>query len=133
MKYLLDTHVLLWLFGDRRKIGKRHLSMLADKKNDIYASAVSTWEIAIKVAIGKLKLPDEQDVGVYLPTSIRRAGLVPLPITAEHTYGVASLARHHTDPFDRLLVAQARATEMTIVTHDRAIAKYDVPTLLIQS
>ena len=131
MKYLLDTHVMLWLFGDRRRIARRQLSMLADPQNEVYVSAASTWEVAIKVAIGKLKLPDEQDAAVYLPVSIRRAGLAQLPITAEHTYAVASLARHHNDPFDRLLVAQARAAEMTIVTNDRMIAKYDVPTMMI--
>jgi PIN domain nuclease of toxin-antitoxin system len=123
---------MLWLFADPKKIGRKYLTTLADPSNDVYVSAVSTWEVAIKVAIGKLKLPGSREPSAYLPSSIRRAGLTPLPITPEHTYGVASLARHHGDPFDRLLVAQARETGFTIVTSDRIFAKYDVATLLLR-
>ncbi len=131
MKLLLDTQAMLWLFSEPTKIKPRRLSDLADPANDVFVSAVSTWEVAIKVAIGKLKLPDDQDPSIYLPISIRRAGLSTLSITPEHTYGVSSLVKHHGDPFDRLLISQARSAGLTIVTSDRMISRYDVPTILI--
>ncbi len=131
MKLLLDTQAMLWLFGQPSKIEPRRLADLSDPANDVFVSAVSTWEVAIKIAIGKLKLPDDQDPSVYLPASIRRAGLATLSITPEHTYGVASLVKHHADPFDRLLISQARSAGLTIVTSDSTICRYDVPTILV--
>lgn len=131
MKLLLDTQAMLWLFGEPTKIEPRRRTDLADQANDVFVSAVSTWEVSIKIAVGKLRLPDDQDPSVYLPASIRRAGLATLSITPEHTYGVSSLVKHHADPFDRLLISQARNDGLTIVTSDRMIARYDVPTILI--
>ncbi len=127
MKLLLDTHVLLWLLARPTKIKKAVRERLADPANDVFVSAVSTWEIAIKVGIGKLTLPG--DASEYVLGRIEQAGLLPLSITPEHTFGVASLPAHHLDPFDRLLIAQAQAERMTIVTSDRAFAKYDVDTI----
>jgi PIN domain nuclease of toxin-antitoxin system len=132
VKFLLDTQVMLWLFSEPRKIGRKHLPVLADPNNVLYVSAVSTWEASIKVALGKLKLPGDRAPSAYLPTAIRRAGFTPMPITAEHTYGVASLAMHHHDPFDRLLIAQARVENVTIVTSDRLFTKYDIATMLLR-
>ncbi len=102
-----------------------------DPNNEVFVSAVSTWEVSIKIALGKLRLPDEQDPAVYLPDSIKRADLATLAIIPEHTYGVSSLTRHHADPFDRLLIAQARFERMTLVTSDSNIARYDVATLML--
>jgi PIN domain nuclease of toxin-antitoxin system len=127
MKLLLDTHVLLRLFARPAKIKKNVRERLADPANDVFVSAVSTWEIAIKVSIGKLALPGE--CREYVLERIEQAGLLPLSITPRHTLGVAALPAHHLDPFDRLLIAQAQAEGMTIVTSDRAFAKYDVETL----
>lgn len=101
---------------------------LADPRNDVLVSAVSTWEIAIKSAIGKLQLPGEP--GSYLPDRMRRASLTALPITTEHTYGVFALPKHHQDPFDRLLIAQAQLEGLSVVTNDRIFEEYDVRTLL---
>jgi PIN domain nuclease of toxin-antitoxin system len=131
LKLLLDTQAMLWLFGQPAKFEPRRLAELSDPANDVFVSAVSTWEVAIKTAIGKLRLPDDQDPSVYLPASIRRAGFATLSITADHTYGVSSLVKHHADPFDRLLISQARSSGLTIVTSDRMISRYDVPTILI--
>jgi PIN domain nuclease of toxin-antitoxin system len=127
MKFLLDTNVLLWLFARPTKIKSAVRERLADPANDVFVSAVSTWEIAIKVEIGKLTLPG--DSSEYVLERIEQAGLVPLSITPKHALGVASLPAHHLDPFDRLLIAQAQAEHMTIVTSDRAFAKYDVDTM----
>jgi PIN domain nuclease of toxin-antitoxin system len=122
---------MLWLFGQSKKIKPRYRTQIVDPRNEVFVSAVSTWEVSIKVAIGKLSLPDGQDPGVYLPTSMRRARLTPLAISPEHTYGVSSLEKHHADPFDRLLISQAKIDGLTIVTSDRIISLYDVPTMLI--
>jgi PIN domain nuclease of toxin-antitoxin system len=102
---------------------------LSDPSNTVYASAVSTWEIAIKAGLGKLKLPGVPSL--YLPDRIQRAGLTALPIAPAHTYGVFSLPNHHRDPFDRLLIAQAQAESLTVVTNDELFAKYDVRRLAV--
>jgi PIN domain nuclease of toxin-antitoxin system len=122
---------MLWLFGQSKKMKPRYRAPIVDPRNDVFVSAVSTWEVSIKVALGKLGLPDGQDPSVYLPISMRRASFTPLAISPEHTYGVASLESHHADPFDRLLISQAKFAGLTIVTSDRIIAMYDVPTMLV--
>jgi PIN domain nuclease of toxin-antitoxin system len=131
VRFLLDTQAMLWLFGQPNRIDPVRRAQIVDPLNDVFVSAVSTWEVSMKVALGKLKLPDDQDPGSYLPTSIRRANFATLPITPEHTYGVSSLAKHHADPFDRLLIAQARVAGLTIVTSDHAFTQYDVALVLI--
>ncbi|MGH7727846.1 MAG: type II toxin-antitoxin system VapC family toxin [Vulcanimicrobiaceae bacterium] len=127
--YLLDTNVLLWLFLRSDRVKKSVRDKLADPANTVYVSAVSTWEVAIKAATGKLRLPGEP--ARYLPARIARAKLSTLAVTLEHTYGVFALPPHHSDPFDRLLVAQAQLEGLTIVTADRALARYDVRTLAV--
>lgn len=129
MKLLLDTNVLLWWFLRSDRLPDKVRATLARVENDVFASAVSTWEIAVKSAIGRLALPGEP--GQYLPDRFRRARIQELPITAPHTYGVFALPRHHADPFDRLLIAQAQLEGMTIVTADRTFKKYDVRTLMV--
>ena len=124
MSLLLDTQVLLWLFLRSTSIKKAVRGILADRENIVYASAVSTWEIANKSGLGKLELPGAP--AHYLPDRIHRAGLTILPIVPAHTYGVFSLPAHHRDPFDRLLIAQAQVESLTVVTNDRIFAKYDV-------
>jgi PIN domain nuclease of toxin-antitoxin system len=88
-----------------------------------FVSAASAWEVAIKQAIGRLTLPEPFAVG------IDASGFQRLPVGFEHAAEAASLPLHHTDPFDRMLVAQARLEGLTLVTHDRALAAYDVPVL----
>lgn len=124
MSLLIDTHVLLWWFLDSAKLRKKTRELLADVETPVFVSAASTWEIAIKSKLGRLILPGTP--AQYLPDRILRAGLSRLPITIEHTYGVASLPMHHADPFDRILIAQAQCEGFTIVTNDRAFTKYDV-------
>jgi PIN domain nuclease of toxin-antitoxin system len=124
VNYLLDTHAALWWFegSNRLKASLRH--SLTDRRNTVYMSAVSTWEISLKAALGKLTLPQEPKS--YLPPRIVRAGFTLLPVLAEHTYEVFSLPPHHLDPFDRLLIAQARVEDLSIVSADRVFARYDV-------
>lgn len=118
MRCLLDTHVVLWQLGGRRLSAPARESLLDAEV--LYASAVSFAEIGIKVALGKLAAPRD------LVDHVLAAGLHLLPLTAEHGMQVAGLPLHHRDPFDRLLVAQAQLEDLTVITADPAIARYDV-------
>jgi PIN domain nuclease of toxin-antitoxin system len=124
VNYLLDTNAVLWWFEGSNRFKKSLRDSLTDRRNAVFISAVTTWEISIKAAIGKLTLPEEPKS--YLAPRIVRAGFTLLPVLAEHTYEVFSLPLHHLDPFDRLLIAQARMSDLSIVTADRAFAQYAV-------
>jgi PIN domain nuclease of toxin-antitoxin system len=124
MKYLLDTVVWLWSVGSSEKIGRTGLDILGRGEEEIYFSAASSWEIAIKTRLGKFELPDEPNR--YVPTRLAEQGIRPLSITQSHSLKVYHLPPHHNDPFDRLIIAQAIAEEMAILTSDRAFAKYPV-------
>ena len=126
MKLLLDTHVFLWMAGEPERLG----GALADVEapaNDLLLSAVSTWELAIKVSIGRLALPEA--VGSYVTSRMRALALDGLAVEHLHAAAVQDLPLHHRDPFDRLLVAQARAIGASLVTADEAMRPYDVPIL----
>lgn len=124
MRLLLDTHVVLWWRQDSRRLGRAARDAIASAAI-VYVSAASAWEVAIKAAIGRLELGDPFE------THVQEAGFEPLPITFAHAAEVARLPPHHADPFDRMLVAQARLDGLTVVTHDRSFLAYDVPTILI--
>lgn len=124
MKYLLDTSVWLWSVGPIERINRRAREILADGKQEIYFSAASAWEVSIKMALGKLYLPETPET--YVPKRLAAQAIQPLPILHHHALRVYSLPLHHEDPFDRLLIAQAQAENMAILTADRAIRKYDV-------
>jgi PIN domain nuclease of toxin-antitoxin system len=128
MQLLLDTHVFLWLLAEPERLGK-HLGSLEDPVNELLLSAASSWEIAIKVQIGRLDLPD--DPRRYVPDRMQAIGAVPLPVEHNHALAVSELPPLHRDPFDRLLVAQARHLRLRIVTADAQIARYQVETLLV--
>lgn len=124
MKYLLDTMVWLWSVGPTDNIGAAGLAILGNGGEELYLSAASSWEIAIKAKIGKFQLP--QAPGPYVRTRIAAQGIRPLSVTLNHSLGVYDLALHHSDPFDRLIIAQAILEEMTILTADRLFRKYPV-------
>ncbi|HEY7915674.1 MAG TPA: type II toxin-antitoxin system VapC family toxin [Acidimicrobiales bacterium] len=128
MRLLLDTHVFLWLLAEPERLGK-HLGPLEDPANELLLSAASSWEIAIKVQLGRLDLPD--DPRRYVPDRLQAIGVEPLPVEHNHALAVSQLPRLHRDPFDRLLVAQARHLRLRIVTADALIARYQVETLLV--
>lgn len=128
MRLLLDTQVFLWLNAEPERLGDV-LTELKDPRNRLVVSAASSWEIAIKHARGRLPLPEL--VERYVPDLIRRIGADALPIEHAHTLSVASLPPLHRDPFDRLLVAQARSIGATLVTADERIAKYSIETLMV--
>ena len=127
MTYLLDTHIWLWLLADDPRLSIDVTADLRSGETTVLLSAVSSWEIAIKWAVGKMPLPEEP--GTYVPSRMERSGVLGLAIEHAHTLQVAELPRHHGDPFDRLLIAQAQVEGLTIVTADAVFDRYDVPVL----
>jgi PIN domain nuclease of toxin-antitoxin system len=117
MRVLLDTHLLLWALGAPLKLNAETRKIV--DTSEVYVSAATIWEISIKVALGKLKA-DVDEILAAIPT----AGLGLLSITGPHAARVARLPRHHKDPFDRLLVAQALTEPMILLTNDTALAPY---------
>ena len=118
---LLDTNVAIWLLaGDRSALTDAALTELEDESNTLVLSAVSVWEIAIKRSIGKLEAEDRW------MEELRSFDLEPLPITAQHAGRIEALPRHHRDPFDRLLVAQALCERCPILSPDEALSRYGV-------
>jgi PIN domain nuclease of toxin-antitoxin system len=124
VKYLLDTMVWLWSVGPTELIGRTGLEILSSGSEEIYLSAASSWEIAIKAKLGKFQLPEAP--GPYVRTRLAKQGIRPLSVTQDHTLRVYDLPLHHNDPFDRLIIAQAMAENMAILTSDRAFKKYNV-------
>lgn len=119
---LVDTHALLWWLTDDAGLSDAAREALADPANDVLVSTASVWEIAIKRALGKLSAPDD------LPDHIEAQGFGWLPVGPEHAWRMRDLPRHHRDPFDRLLVAQALAERMPIVSADARLRAYGVET-----
>jgi|SRR5438128_1761605 len=124
MKYLLDTGVLLNGLISRPQLSQRALSLLEDDSSDLYLSSASSWEIAIKAATGKLSLPDRPTN--VLTKAIQFLSLQALEITHLHALAAGELPPHHRDPFDRMLIAQARAEDMTLLTTDPVFRNYEV-------
>lgn len=123
MTLLLDTHVLLWWLSDDARLTPSMRSAVADLRNAVVVSAVSAWEMAIKAALGKLTMPAD------LTDELARQGFGQLAVTVDDGLAAGALPRHHDDPFDRMLIAQAAGREWTLVTADRRFAHYDVRTL----
>ena len=127
MRILLDTQVWLWLQSTPGRLGTRARALVVDPENELLLSAASSWEIAIKHALGKLQLPAPPRE--YVPSRMQASGTGALPITHTHALQVGSLPSHHRDPFDRLLVAQAQVESLPILTADPQIGRYEVEVL----
>jgi PIN domain nuclease of toxin-antitoxin system len=127
VKALLDTHTFIWWTSNDPALTIVAKNAIEDGSNEIFLSAVSTWEMAIKISLGKLTL-----AGPLQPLVLSHTAqylLKPLSITYDHTYIVETLPLHHKDPFDRLLIAQAMVENLVILTCDSEFAKYGVPIL----
>jgi len=123
LRLLLDTHVVLaWLLG-QGQLGERAEQQLDDPSNRLIVSAVVVWEVAIKRALGKIEVP------MSFVADVIDSDAQKLPISLEHAAGVEQLPHHHRDPFDRLLISQARLEGATLVSADEALRAYDVPLL----
>ena len=113
MRYLLDTHVVVWWLIDPKQITSKARHIISDKKQTVFLSSVSFWEMAIKQSIGRLQMP------ANILSTLISEGFNLLPLTAEESLTVAYLPSHHNDPFDRLIVAQAYLESMVPGTQDR--------------
>jgi PIN domain nuclease of toxin-antitoxin system len=118
VRVLVDTHFLVW-WAAGRKIPKQAASLIQDPANEIYASAASVWEIAIKVGLGRLDVDPAE-----LARALDDGGFTALPVTIQHAIAVAALPVFHRDPFDRLLVAQSRVEHLSLLTQDKVLAEY---------
>ena len=127
MRLLLDTHAWVWIGSNPERFSDRTRSILEAAETDLLLSAASAWEIAVKHARGKLKLPVPPRE--YVETRLQHTRTLPLSVTHVHALRSAELPRHHRDPFDRLLVAQAQIEGLRIVTADPQIRRYDVEIL----
>jgi PIN domain nuclease of toxin-antitoxin system len=124
VRILLDTHFLLWWLADDPALGDRGREAISTPENLIFFSAASVWEIRIKQGIGKLDVPEDfADV-------LAGQAFEPLAVTVGHAHALQELPPLHRDPFDRVLIAQARLERLTILTRDHIIGQYGVPTLL---
>jgi PIN domain nuclease of toxin-antitoxin system len=121
-RLLLDTHVFLWWRSEPSRLASTVRGRIATA-DLVFVSAVSAWEAGIKVALGRLELPDTVEAGVFA------SGFEKLLIMFSHAERAAGLPPHHRDPFDRMLVAQAQAEGLTLVTHDRVLESYEVEIL----
>ncbi|ONI70438.1 twitching motility protein PilT [Actinosynnema sp. ALI-1.44] len=123
MRLLLDTHVLLWWLSGSGDLAESAENAIAEAENDSVVSVATMWEISIKQSTGKLKVDGD------LRQHMRDQYFQELPVVGDHAVAVRDLPLHHKDPFDRLLIAQARCEGLTLVTADKAISAYDVPIL----
>lgn len=124
MNLLLDTSVLLWVLANSPRLREQARDAIQDPDNQVFVSAATAWEIAIKVALGKLSAP--RDVAEWLPRRLAYHRFLQLPIAFRHATAVEHLPFHHRDPFDRLLIAQASVERLAVVTADRWFDAYHI-------
>lgn len=127
MRLLLDTCTFLWLANNSPEISSDATKLFRDADNEVFLSAVSTWEIAVKNALGRLPLPESPER--YVPKLRHALGIQPLPLNEEASLYVGRLPALHRDPFDRMLVCQAIVHGLAILTPDRALQAYPVRTI----
>jgi PIN domain nuclease of toxin-antitoxin system len=124
LRILLDTHCWLWMLQEPDRLAEESRELLRDPLHELYLSAASTWEMAMKSALGKLRLP--QPPAAFVPLALAASRVAALPISLVHGLRAGELPPHHRDPFDRMLVAQAQLESLTLLTADSAFGKYDV-------
>lgn len=124
MNYLLDTHAFLWWCSDDPILSEEASRAISDSNSVVFVSIASAWEISIKKALGKLTTPGP------VKEAIQINAFRTLQITLDHSAFVEELPMHHSDPFDRMLIAQATLEDLTLVTRDKGILQYDVSTLI---
>lgn len=125
--YLLDTAIFLWSLGSAERLNRQATALLEDATTELFLSAASSWEISIKSASGKLKLPEA--ASTYVPKRLTSHGIRSLPISQIHALAAGELPRHHRDPFDRMLIAQAASEDMVLMTADPSFKKYGIDIL----
>ncbi len=128
MRYLLDSHLLIWAADAPEKLSDQADRLINDTDNELWYSVVSLWEIAIKYALGRAGFQHSPSV---MRQALRANGYGELDVTGDHALAVHHLPDLHRDPFDRLLIAQAQTTGLTLLTADRIVARYPGPILLV--
>ena len=124
MKYLLDTHSLIWFIGGDAQLSSRARQLMEDKENELLVSIASLWEMAIKVSLGKLTL--QRPFEELFPSQLNRNSIEILGVAIKHLQTVCTLPFHHRDPFDRLIIAQAQVENMPIISVDILFDNYAV-------
>ena len=119
-RILLDTHVLIWWFDGNDKLGLNAREQITNLENDIYVSSATVWEMSIKQQMGKLVAPED------IEAKVEQAGFISLPISLFHAQQAGRLPQHHKDPFDRMLIAQAQAEGLQILTKDQHFPAYGI-------
>lgn len=127
MRYLIDTHILIWLMLEPKKLSTRATAILKNINNTLYISKISLWEIAIKTKIGKLDIKIEFK---EIFNILKKHDLILMSLENEHIIQTLNLPMHHRDPFDRMLIAQAQIENLTIITNDGSFVKYEVDILM---
>jgi PIN domain nuclease of toxin-antitoxin system len=127
VKYLLDTNVFLWSNGAPERLNRQATTILSSGSSEIYLSAASSWEIAIKFSLGTLSLPSPPSQ--FIPDALRILSIRSLEISHFHSFAAGALPPLHRDPFDRMLIAQAFSEQMMLLTVDKVFAKYNVETV----
>jgi PIN domain nuclease of toxin-antitoxin system len=125
MKLLLDTHVFLWWLADDPELSAATRAAIREPDALVHVSAATIWEIAIKARLGRLDVQNSD-----CAAEIEANGFVEMAITARHAQSAGTLPRHHDDPFDRMLIAQAQMEGLVLVTHDRRLRRYGTPLLV---
>jgi PIN domain nuclease of toxin-antitoxin system len=124
MKILLDTHAFLWWITDVPQIPATARELISDGHNELYWSAASSWEVSIKYALGRLPLPDAPER--FLPFELAQNRIESLPVIDAHAFQAGQLPRHHRDPFDRMLIAQAQVESLVLLSNNPQLRLYDV-------
>ncbi len=124
MRLLLDTHALIWALAEPERLAEPARQAIEDPANEVFVSAASLWEIAIKCGDGKLQVPDDLERALFA------AGFQALDIRFPHVRRLRSLPMHHRDPFDRILVAQAQQEDLHLVTRDGRLPQYGIPVVI---
>jgi PIN domain nuclease of toxin-antitoxin system len=124
VRLLVDTNAWLWMIANPQRLGPTAQELVEDRRNELFLSAVSSWEIVIKQAIGRLDLPAPPET--LIPQQMRLSGVKGLPVEHAHALRVGALPPHHRDPFDRLLIAQAQIESLAILTADPVFGRYEV-------
>jgi PIN domain nuclease of toxin-antitoxin system len=124
MRFLLDTHAFLWFIEGNARLSNTGKDHIEDQSHDLLLSIASLWEMAVKISLGKLDLP--QPFAEFMQSHLALSAIGLLEISPQHTYAVADLPFHHRDPFDRLLAAQCLSDGLTLISSDGVFEKYGV-------
>jgi PIN domain nuclease of toxin-antitoxin system len=124
MRLLLDTHALLWWLAGDKHLSKKARALIGDEENAVYVSAASAWEVATKYRLGKL--PDAEVVATDFAQHVARQGFIGLDITVDHGQRAGVLPGPHRDPFDRMLIAQAQAENLVLVSMESVFDEYGI-------